>query len=593
MALEEFSTAIPVVEVGVTVLVAILFGLLFTKFKQSSSVGYIVAGIALGPLLFGYLVPGKGVAPFFGEIGLLMIMFYLGLELNFKKFKETGGVSVILALAQMGSVFAAGFLIAKLFGFETTAAIVLSAMLVCTSTVIVARFMIERGIIQKVESRIALSILIFQDFFAIFMLVLITSISTQMSLNVLVLNAAIFIIAMFFIVTKISRFALGILHKIGQDNKMIFYAIGVGILASYTGVLLGLSVTLGAYFAGMALAETAYGNRIKRELGFFREFFVLFFFVSFGTTVFYDSAAGAALLPAASQLLPLLAVAVALVFVYILGSLFAFTISGLALGFDKYAMSNVSMLLIPLGEFVIIIALASKNLLPTEVYNSVTSIAFLLIILTAPVAPFMYDNSRRIIDALFSFFPRKAEQAIDAVGRGARNAEKAFADSLFQAQYSRELEKIFWSIIIIASIFYLSFLLNEQVPDLGINVPFFTRKVSVSLVALCLVLLPVYRLVNQLKNIVKSVIETLFPVLKKNTRDVRVRRALNVFLWLGLLLSGVSATAFFYYRSQDVAFLVIPIAYTISSLVFLSRAVNSLIYGKTRFERSERSGKAI
>lgn len=577
MALEEASVAIPVIEVGVTVLVALFFGLVFTRFKQSSSVGYIIAGVALGPLLLGYLVPGKGVAPFFGEIGLLMIMFYLGLELNFKKFRETGGVSVILALAQMGSVFAAGFLVSKLFGFSTSAAIVLGAMLVCTSTVIVARFMIERGIIQKLESRIALSILIFQDFFAIFMLVLITSISTHKSLNVLVLNAAIFIIAMFFIVTKISRFALGFLHKIGHGNKMIFYAIGVGILAAYAGVMLGLSVTLGAYFAGMALAETAYGERIKRELGFFREFFVLFFFVSFGTTVFYDSAAGATILPALSGLLPLVSVAAALVFVYVLGSLLAFTIAGLAMGFDKYSMSEVSMLLIPLGEFVIIIALASKELMPLAVYNSVVTIAFLLILFTAPITPFMYENSRRIIDALFSFFPRKAQQAVDAAGRGARNAEKAFADAVFQTQYARELEKIFWSVVIIASIVYLSFLLNEQVPDLGVNVPFFTRKVSVSLVVLCLILWPVYRFVNQLNNIVKSVIETVFPALKKNKRDALVRRALNVFAGLVLFLLGVSATAFFYYRNQDVALLVIPIAYTLGSLAFLSRAVNSLL----------------
>ncbi|MFH0973995.1 MAG: cation:proton antiporter [Candidatus Micrarchaeota archaeon] len=577
MAVEEASVAIPVIEVGVTVLVALFFGLVFTRFKQSSSLGYIIAGIALGPLLLGYLVPSKGVAPLFGELGLLMIMFYLGLELNFKKFKETGGVSVILALAQMGSVFVAGFLISTLFGFSTSAAIVLGAMLVCTSTVIVARFMIERGIIQKLESRIALSILIFQDFFAIFMLVLITSISTHKSLNLLVLNAAIFIIAMFFIVTKISRFALRFLHDIGHDNKMIFYAIGVGILAAYAGALLDLSVTLGAYFAGMALAETAYGNRIKRDLGFFREFFILFFFVSFGTTVFYDSAAGAAMLPPLFELLPLLGVAFALVFAYVLGSLLAFTVAGLALGFDKYAMSEVSMLLIPLGEFVIIIAIASKDLFSLAVYNSVITIAFLLILLTAPITPFMYDNSRKIIDALFSFFPRKAQQAVNAVGRGAMNAEKAVSNAVFQTQYAHELEKIFWSVVIIISIVYLSFLLNEQVPDFGINVPFFTRQISVSLLVLCLILLPVYRLVNQLRNIVKSVIETVFPKLRKSARDVFARRAINVFTGLLLFLLGIGATAFFYRASQDPAQLVFPVAYTLGAFVYLLRSIQLLL----------------
>lgn len=569
------------VDVGLVVLVALVLGIISTRFLQSSALGYVLAGILLGPLALKYLVPGEGLSPIFGEIGFLMLMFYLGLELNIRKFRETGGISVILAIAQMATAFVGGYVVARFFGFGELEAIALGAMLVATSTVIVAKFLIDKGIIDRVDSRIALSVLMLQDFFAIFVLVFLTSLSEQKQLNVIVLNALLFMIGMFFIVSKISRHVLNFLHSIGHGNKMVFYALGVGVIVSYAGVTLGLSAALGAYFAGFALAETAFGDRIKRELGFFREFFVLFFFVSFGTSLFFDSLSKSASVPALESLLPLVGIALVLAAVYVFGSILAFLLAGMVLGIDRYVVGNVAMLLIPLGEFVILIASAMKPLLSPAGFDQIVTLAFLLILFTAPITPFFYDNSRRITDLFFSrVFPRAAQKALGRAGAGISHLEQLASSDLSRSKLLSSVEQMAKNLLIAFAVVYLTVLLGQQAFETSV-LPGLPKELSIGFFALLLVIWPLYKFVAELKFLVEQaseqIVHSAFPAVRKSALLVEDELA-GVFTGFILVLIGVLGTVVFYYSfPQSLLYLIIPVSYTILSLMHLSKAIYSLI----------------
>jgi hypothetical protein len=388
-------------------------------------------------------------------------------------------------------------------------------------------------------------------------------------------------IAVFFAVSKASRTLLDWLHSIGQDNKMVFYAIGIGVVFSVLAGEVGLSPVIGAFFAGLALAETKYGDRIKNELGLFREFFVLFFFVAFGTTVFYNMEIGALVLPTLAEFLPILGMSVALVAIYIIGSLIAFTISGLAMGLDKYTMSNVTMLLIPLGEFVIIIAAAGQPLFSAAAYAQVSVIAFLLILITAPLSPIMYGQSRKIIDFIFALLPKQTQSVLTSIGSNAKAAEKLVNNPAFKNEIFEHVERVLENAVIILAITYTSVLLKEQFVSADVPLPLLPG-LTLSAAVLALIIWPAYKLVANLRALFRDLFKEFtlnaFPM-NKQGRELE-SHVVDVLTALLLTAGGVIAFAWSYYSAQvDATYLVFPAIYTLLTFAYLSKALHKLLQG--------------
>ncbi len=576
------SESFVLIDLGVIALAALVFGIAASRLRQSSSLGYIVAGVALGPLVLRYLVPGEGLSPVFGELGIIMILFYLGLELNLKRIREAGAIPFVMAAGQMVFAFSAGFITGKLFGLSDIAAAVCGAVIICTSTVMVARFILDRNMMQEVSSRIALSILMLQDFFGIFTLVFISSLSMQKSLNIFVLNALLFIIAMFFLVSKASRHVLNFLHSLGHGDKMVFYAIGIGVVSAFVGAELGLSTTLGAYFAGFALAESAYGDRIKRELGVFREFFILFFFVSFGATLFYNPLTGTASIPAFAQLLPIIFLAAALTVAYLVSSALAFFSTGTLFGLDKNTISGVNALLVPLGEFVIIIVTAASPILPPPVLDIILPTSFLLILFTAPLGPLLFDARKQVADIYSSLMPKSIEKTFASSHKRIAYASHLLNNPVLQDQYVQSVGRMIRNLVIAFSIVYIGVLLRHNLQDAGSTfLPGIPGQATVGFILLLVVTWPLYKFVSELRFLVevvsRSMLRSTFPAVARSSLLIEDEVA-EVFTGLLLTSIGLSATVAIYYAfPNELLYLVVPVAFTMLSLMHLSRSFYALI----------------
>ncbi|MFH0836057.1 MAG: cation:proton antiporter [Candidatus Micrarchaeota archaeon] len=569
-----FSTGVenvPVVEIGVIVVAALLFGLLFTRFGQASSIGYILAGLVLGPIGLHFLVPGEGIAPVFSEIGLLMLLFYLGLELSIQKFKETGALASILVFAEMALISVAGYLVALAFGLSQIEAIVIGGMMPFASTVIVVKFIMERGLLATSEARIAISALIVEDFLAILVLVFLSTLTTAQSIGVVVFNGLLFVIAMFFIVRKLSNFVLRILDRYGHSDKMALYAIGIGIIVGYLGSLLGLSPILGAYFTGFALAETAYGERIKKKIGFFREFFVLFFFVSFGA---------AATLPTSLNIVWLL---FALLAVFIVAKLLIYGVFGTAIGLSTKSAVTTGVLMMAIGEFSIIIANAGKDLLPNPA--DVLSLAFMLTIATGIIAPNIFKRIDSISALMAKLLPRNLSSYFSAVSSRAHSLQSYLSSRSVQSEQFKAMNRFMRNIVISIAVVYMGFLASHSI-DFSF-VPFVSPNWAFGVLLLPLVVWPVYKAVTELNFLVRSTVKDLFvaafPHLHSKTHSVERKATEAVSGFLLTLVSALVSILTYYFNGG--VFLLIPLISFFLSLMYLSRAVYGLFeeYGEAEF----------
>ncbi len=559
----EAMAEIPVIMIGVVVLVALFFGMIFSRLRLSSSIGFILAGIVLGPLVLNYLQPGQGVLTLFEEIGLMMLLFYLGLELSIEKFKQNGAVAFVLVGVEILVSFAIGYGIARAFGYTGLEALVIGLLMPMASTVIAVKFILEKGLMQTLEARIAVSSLIIEDFLAIIILVFLSTLSTQKSLNLLVFNALVFVIAAFFVVSKLSKIVLKTLNAIGQSDKMALYAIGIGILVSYSSNLLGLSPVLGAYFAGFALAETAYATRIKHELGFFRDFFILFFFVSFGAKV---------TLPSTPLILVVLAVMLA---AYVASKIFVYGTLGTALGLNALSAVTTGLIMMSIGEFSIIIAAAAAPLIPHA--SDVLGLAFLLVICTTIISPALFNRKEKIAEWFARLEPKPVSKTLSTLALEAGMLESVLLNSSFQNAYWNSLKRLITNLLVIFSVVYISYLTKLQ-----IEIPFapWIGSISIGLLLLPLLIWPLYKVLREfsflVRAVVSSILATAFPALEREKKRLETSKTV-ADLFTSIILTAVGAIVFLFTLTRfDPIFLVIPAVYTLLALMLLGKNLYSL-----------------
>ncbi|HIH21944.1 MAG: cation:proton antiporter [Candidatus Diapherotrites archaeon] len=481
---------LPLTLIGVVILLAIFLSIAAKKLGQNAVIGFILAGFILGPFGLRLLHPQDPLVIAFSELGLFILLFYLGLELSWKDFLEAGSSGFGLALLDMAASTIAGFLIAQFFGLSLLLSILIGFMLFSTSTAIVAKFVIDKGIIEKKSTKLALSILIMQDFIGILLVVLITSISMGKGAPLeLALTSLVFAIVVFVAVSQLSRFIEQwiLSNNLGQ-TEITLYALGIGLIVATLASMLSLSMALGAYFAGFALAETRAGGRIKRDVSFMRDFFLVFFFVGFGTTIFYNAGAITQALPSIETLASIGTIAALLAVAALLAHFFIFTIFGGLFGMSKEDSSLSAILLGPLGEFVVIIATAAILVVPASEKPIVPILAFLLIIITVFVFEPLY-NIRRAYEKIASLIPSFSKR------------EHAVVES--HTSYSlQQLKSFAWNLFVILCLAWLTIVLYKQLPTFGFPLPY-ARQVNAIVIFLFFAIAPTVRALIALKNLVK------------------------------------------------------------------------------------------
>ena len=355
------------------------------RLKQPVVLGYILAGVLIGPNTPPFsFVSNKEEIRTLAELGVILLMFSVGLHFSFRKLKEVGGVAVVAALVEIAGMFFVGQRLGKFLGWAPMEALFLGAILSISSTTIIAKVLESMGLLRPGFARLVFGILIVEDILAIAMMGMLTSFGTtgQMSWvgageNLLKLVAFFVSVAVvgFLLVPRLIRLA----SRTRMEEVLLITVLGLIFAGAILAERLGFSVALGAFLVGAVLAEVKEVNRIERMVAPVRDLFSAIFFTSSGMLISF------ALTPIGAAEVALIAVVV------VVGKIIFSTMGALLGGADLRTAVRAGMSLAQIGEFSFI--LAGLGMALGVAGERLFSVAVMVSALTTLTTPYLIRGS--------------------------------------------------------------------------------------------------------------------------------------------------------------------------------------------------------
>jgi Kef-type K+ transport system membrane component KefB/Trk K+ transport system NAD-binding subunit len=253
--------------------------------KQPAIIAYLVAGILAGPLFFNIIGgDASNLIQLLARIGVAFLLFIVGLSLDLRLLKEVGFVSVVAGIASMAVTGGLGYLIAMALGISSLASLYIAAVLAFSSTVVVVKILSDKKEIDTLHGRIALGILIVQDFVAAIALMAVPIITNHGSVLYMAGKFGIAIASIVIIFVFSGLVLTRFMSYLARSQETLFlFGIAWALVLATLFDLLGFSLEIGALIAGMSLASSKYTLELGGKIKPLRDFFVVLFFVFFGS----------------------------------------------------------------------------------------------------------------------------------------------------------------------------------------------------------------------------------------------------------------------------------------------------------------------
>jgi Kef-type K+ transport system membrane component KefB len=275
-------------QLSLVLLIVLGVSLVMRILKQPLIIGYIIAGILIGPVVFD-LLPHTETISTFSEMGIAFLLFIVGLHLSPKVIREVGKISLITGIGQVLFTSIIGYFICLALGFNSITSVYIAVALTFSSTIIIMKLLSDKDALDKLYGKISIGFLLIQDLIAIIILIVISSFSGKGSgatSALLTLGKGTLIIAVLFplcyyLLPKFSSF-----FAKSQEFLFVFaisWGLGFAALFSY----MGLSIEVGALIAGVLLSVSPYGYEISSKLKSLRDFFIISFFILLGSQMIF------------------------------------------------------------------------------------------------------------------------------------------------------------------------------------------------------------------------------------------------------------------------------------------------------------------
>jgi Kef-type K+ transport system membrane component KefB len=271
-------------QIAIAIVAATAGGFLAHALRQPLILGYIVAGVIVGPTQgLSWILP-HDVEPI-AELGLILLLFMIGLEIDLKKLARTGGSTVAAGVGQFAICAGLGLLVMPLLGFRGYSALYLAVAGALSSTMIVVKLLYDKEELDTGPGRITLGILVFQDIWAILFLSLQPNLENpQPAILAVAVAKGAALVALAFLA---SRYVLPALFRSAAKlpELMVIGALGWCFLIVTVAEVLGLSKEMGALIAGVALSTFPYNLNVVAKVISLRDFFITLFFVTLGAQI--------------------------------------------------------------------------------------------------------------------------------------------------------------------------------------------------------------------------------------------------------------------------------------------------------------------
>lgn len=276
---------------------ALIFGFIAERLKTPALVGYLLAGIAIGPSTPGF-VADIGIASQLSEIGVMLLMFGVGLHFSLNDLLAVKRIALPGAIVQMAVATILGMTLANWWGWSFGAGLVLGLSLSCASTVVLLKALESRGFLESMNGRIAVGWLIVEDLVTVLILVLLPSFATilggsngtdsetnplWLTIGHTLLLVSAFIALMLVVGQRVLPWLLWQVARTGSRELFTLAVVAFAICIAYgAAALFNVSFALGAFFAGMVMRESKFSHRAAEESLPLRDAFAVLFFVSVG-----------------------------------------------------------------------------------------------------------------------------------------------------------------------------------------------------------------------------------------------------------------------------------------------------------------------
>ena len=274
----------------ILMITAAVVSILFKLLKQPVVLGYIVAGVLVGPHLFGQTFVNGDNVKAWGDIGVLFVLFCIGLEFRLKNLISNGKVAAIGALTIIGGMMLLGYAVGWDAGLDMVNSLFLAGMLCMSSTTIVMKAIDEAGLSKERFVKGATTILIVEDVVAVVLMVLLSSIAIRhqfdgSELAGKVLDLVLTLVAWFVCGILIIPTLIRKLEKYLNDETLIILALGLCLGMVLSAEEAGFSSALGAFVMGSILAETVEAHRVEKLMSPLKNVFAAIFFISVGMMI--------------------------------------------------------------------------------------------------------------------------------------------------------------------------------------------------------------------------------------------------------------------------------------------------------------------
>ncbi|MBS3172304.1 cation:proton antiporter [Candidatus Woesearchaeota archaeon] len=271
--------------ISIIIVVAALLTIIARIIKQPPIIAYLFSGVLVGPLFFDLVGTSySSMIQTFAHIGVVFLLFIVGLSLDLRVLKEVGKVSTFAGLIEIILTSSIAFLIAIGLGFSNITALYLGIALAFSSTVVVVKTLADKKEIDSLHGRIALGILIVEDFVAALALMAIPLLN-QSSNFYLIIKELGLVISLIILIFLFTSFLLNrLLNYLAKSQETLFlFGIAWVLIISVIFNSFGFSLEIGALIAGMSLASSRYNLEIGSKIKPLRDFFMVLFFVFFGS----------------------------------------------------------------------------------------------------------------------------------------------------------------------------------------------------------------------------------------------------------------------------------------------------------------------
>ena len=388
-------------ELGAAVAAALLGGAIAVRLRQPAIVGYLVAGIFIGPFTPGFVGDVERISAL-ADVGVVMLLFALGVEFSIRGLREVGRVAIPGGTAQILLVLAGATVMMVGLGSNVQEALVIGACLSLSSTLVVLKSLIDRGELDSLHGRAAIGWSIVQDIATIVFIVALPPLGggdVLVPFALALVKAAIFLALAYVVGTRLLPSLFAFVARLGSSELFLLAVVATALLTAFvSSAVFGLSIALGAFVAGILISESELSHQAAAEVTPFRDLFAVLFFVSVGMLM--DPAG----LAAEAGLVAILVV------VAVVGKGALTAVLGRALRMPTRSALLLGATMAQVGEFSFILAEDALEL------GVISERAYNLILGTAVVSILVSPIGQRFIDRLIPRLEARTDDRVAAAG---------------------------------------------------------------------------------------------------------------------------------------------------------------------------------